>query len=50
MLTKFFDSPDDRIWGIGFNSEEAEGKEAEWGDNRLGEALMKVRDRLKKRS
>jgi len=41
-------SPDDRIWGIGFDSEHAEGKESEWGDNRLGEALMSVRERLRK--
>lgn len=40
-------SPDDRIWGIGFDSEHAEGKESEWGDNRLGKALMSVRERLR---
>jgi ribA/ribD-fused uncharacterized protein len=39
-------SPDDRIWGIGFDSQHAEGKEEEWGRNLLGEALMRVRDRL----
>ena len=41
-------SPDDKIWGIGFNTEEAEGNEAEWGNNGLGKALMKVRDRMKR--
>ena len=41
-------SPDDRIWGIGFNSEEAEGREKEWGNNGLGKALMRVRERLKR--
>lgn len=40
-------SPDDKIWGIGFNSEEAEGRESEWGHNGLGKALMKVRERLR---
>jgi len=40
-------SPEDRIWGIGFRGDEAEGKEAEWGRNLLGKALMKVRDRLR---
>ena len=41
-------SPDDKIWGIGFNSDEAEGKESEWGNNGLGKALMRVRERLRK--
>lgn len=40
-------SPNDRFWGIGFNTEEAEGKEGEWGENRLGKALMKARERLR---
>lgn len=40
-------SPDDKIWGIGFNSEDAEGRESEWGNNGLGKALMKVRERLR---
>jgi predicted NAD-dependent protein-ADP-ribosyltransferase YbiA (DUF1768 family) len=40
-------SPADRIWGIGFNSEEAMEHQSEWGTNRLGMALMKVRDRLR---
>lgn len=41
-------SPSDRLWGIGFASDEAEGKEDEWGENILGKALMKVRARLRK--
>lgn len=41
-------SPDDKIWGIGFNSEDAEGREGEWGNNGLGKALMRVRERLRK--
>lgn len=39
-------SPNDRIWGIGFNTEEAEGRESDWGENKLGEALMRARKRL----
>ncbi|CAK3759188.1 Hypothetical predicted protein [Lecanosticta acicola] len=41
-------SPNDRLWGIGFNTEEAEGRESEWGENKLGEALERVRERLRK--
>ena len=41
-------SPDDRIWGIGFDSDTAEGREEEWGENRLGKALMRVRERLRR--
>lgn len=41
-------SPSDRIWGIGFDSENALGKESEWGANKLGKALMRVRERLRK--
>lgn len=40
-------SPNDRIWGIGFRASQAEGKESEWGENKLGKALMRVRDRLR---
>ena len=40
-------SPDDKIWGIGYNSLEAEGNEASWGNNGLGKALMKARQRLR---
>ena len=41
-------SPDDKIWGIGFDAEEAQGREGEWGNNGLGKALMRVRHRLRK--
>lgn len=41
-------NPADRNWGIGFRGDEAEGKESEWGANLLGNAQMKVRDRLRK--
>ncbi|THX15736.1 DUF1768-domain-containing protein [Aureobasidium pullulans] len=41
-------NPADRNWGIGFRGDEAAGKENEWGTNLLGNAQMKVRDRLRK--
>jgi len=37
----------DRVWGIGFNAEEALGFREEWGENLLGKALMVVRGRLR---
>jgi len=40
-------SPYDRIWGVGFREEEAEGKREEWGLNLLGKALMRTRERLR---
>ena len=40
-------SPNDRIWGIGFDSEDAMDHQNEWGANRLGKALMRVRDKLR---
>ena len=40
-------SPMDRIWGIGFAASFAEAQRAEWGQNLLGKALMKVRERLR---
>ncbi|KAF2141598.1 uncharacterized protein K452DRAFT_271209 [Aplosporella prunicola CBS 121167] len=40
-------SPFDRVWGIGFGVHEALSvKREEWGQNLLGEALMRVRERL----
>jgi ribA/ribD-fused uncharacterized protein len=41
-------SPNDRLWGIGFNSEDAEGNEDKWGQNKLGKALERARERLRK--
>ncbi|KAK5139382.1 hypothetical protein LTR04_003622 [Oleoguttula sp. CCFEE 6159] len=41
-------SPNDKIWGIGWNSEEAMDHVDEWGENKLGKALMRVRERLKR--
>ncbi len=40
-------SPNDRIWGVGFNTEQAPGNEDRWGENKLGKALMRVREQLK---
>lgn len=37
-------SPFDRIWGIGFDDLEPELHEKEWGENRLGKILTKLRD------
>ncbi|WVR07522.1 hypothetical protein IAU60_004564 [Kwoniella sp. DSM 27419] len=39
-------SPTDRIWGIGFSIDDAEGRESEWGSNRMGLALTRARNRL----
>ena len=40
-------SPNDRVWGIGFDTEGALGNEEKWGQNKLGKASMKVREQLK---
>lgn len=40
-------SPNDRLWGVGFNSHDALDHISDWGENKLGKALMRVRDRLK---
>ncbi|KAK5102691.1 hypothetical protein LTS08_003491 [Lithohypha guttulata] len=39
-------SPNDRLWGVGFNTEEAEANVKDWGENKLGKALMRARKRL----
>ena len=39
-------SPSDRIWGIGFAADEAEGRESKWGETKLGKALERVRKRM----
>jgi ribA/ribD-fused uncharacterized protein len=36
----------DRIWGIGYRSDEAETYRDSWGENLLGRCLMDVRDRI----
>jgi hypothetical protein len=40
-------SPTDRIWGVGFGREDALENRSRWGENRLGEAIMRVRERLR---
>lgn len=40
-------SPEDRIWGVGFDAANAESHRNEWGENRLGKAIMAARRRLK---
>jgi len=40
-------SPFDKIWGIGFDAENAANHKKDWGENLLGKALMNVRARLK---
>ncbi|EPE02350.1 hypothetical protein F503_03935 [Ophiostoma piceae UAMH 11346] len=39
---------EDRVWGIGFTEKEASSHsdQSRWGENRLGKALMEVRERL----
>jgi ribA/ribD-fused uncharacterized protein len=41
-------SPNDRFWGIGFDTESAEANVQNWGEDRLGKALMRVRERPRK--
>ncbi|KAF2724549.1 DUF1768-domain-containing protein [Polychaeton citri CBS 116435] len=41
-------SPTDRIWGVGFAAATAEGNRKDWGENLLGEAIARVRDKLRK--
>ncbi|KAH7088193.1 hypothetical protein FB567DRAFT_591608 [Paraphoma chrysanthemicola] len=40
-------SPLDRIWGIGFTEKNAGMNRHKWGQNLLGVALMRVRERLR---
>ena len=39
-------SPYDRIWGIGYNAQDAIDNIDNWGQNLLGKALMHTRDKL----
>ncbi len=40
-------SPFDRIWGIGYSSEDAMDNQENWGENKLGICLMDVRFKLR---
>ncbi|TVY20495.1 N-glycosidase [Lachnellula arida] len=40
-------SPGDRVWGIGYGAEDAEGNRSNWGTNYLGQILMHVRRRIR---
>ncbi|KAH7318369.1 hypothetical protein B0I35DRAFT_512001 [Stachybotrys elegans] len=37
----------DRVWGIGYTAKHAMHHRQHWGENRLGKALMAVRERLR---
>ncbi len=37
----------DRVWGIGYTAKHAMSHKQHWGENRLGKALMEVRERLR---
>lgn len=37
----------DRVWGVGYNADQAGDNRDNWGQNLLGKALMIVRDRLR---
>ena len=39
-------SPNDRVWGIGFDTEHALSNVKDWGENKLGKALMRVREQM----
>ena len=43
-------SPTDRIWGVGFGAADALENRSKWGENRLGEAITRVRERLRSES
>ena len=40
-------APSDRIWGIGFGEQDAWEHRHQWGENLLGETLMRVRAALR---
>lgn len=45
--TEFFQASLDVIWGVGFLANHAETIRQEWDQNLLGEALMRVRARIR---
>lgn len=42
-------APRDRVWGIGYGAKNAPHQRGNWGENRLGKALMEVRARLREK-
>lgn len=38
----------DRVWGIGYSAKNAMSNRDDWGENRLGKALMQAREQLRK--
>jgi ribA/ribD-fused uncharacterized protein len=40
-------SPNDRIWGVGFDEKDAVKNRGRWGQNLLGRALGEVRRRMR---
>lgn len=40
-------SPVDRIWGVGFGEDVAEGRREEWGLNLLGKCLERAREMIR---
>ncbi|MCJ1484610.1 hypothetical protein MMC06_004782 [Schaereria dolodes] len=43
-------SPFDRIWGVGFDAQTAEANRDNWGENLLGKAIMRVRNRIREQN
>ena len=37
----------DRVWGIGYSESNADQNRVRWGENLLGKALVRVRERLR---
>ncbi len=40
-------SPFDRIWGVGYGAKNAERNRDKWGENLMGKAIMRVRERIR---
>ncbi|KAI9724305.1 MAG: hypothetical protein M1812_000371 [Candelaria pacifica] len=43
-------SPFDRIWGVGFAAVDAKRNREQWGENLMGKAIMRVRERIREES
>jgi len=42
-------SPNDRVWVTGFDSEHALDSVKDWGEDKLGKALVRIREQLARR-